>query len=306
MLASTTKLISNYKEKKEIISNTRKIISHLAEDIGERSLNRYDNLLRAGDFIKKYFEEYGHKPKEESFTVNAKKVSNIIAEIKGYEDPEKIIILGAHYDTVEGTPGADDNASAVAGLLEIYRLASRFRFRKTVRFAAFTLEEPPHFSSEEMGSMVHAKGCKARKENIELMICLEMIGFACKRCLQKFPNDEMKKKYPPYGDYLAVAATPSMSEHVYAWKKRYNAHAKHKIYDMIAPASIPGIDLSDHSSFIKNGFPAIMITDTGYYRNSNYHQSSDTADTINHDFLCDNIQNSFLALRDMLNSHDQD
>jgi Zn-dependent M28 family amino/carboxypeptidase len=299
-------MLTNYKEKKEIISNTYKIIFFLASEIGERTLNKYENLVRSGEFIKNYFSEFGHEPREESYTVQSKKVSNIIAEIKGYEEPEKIIILGAHYDTVQDSPGADDNASAVAGLLEIYRLASKFKFRRTVRFVAFTLEEPPHFSTDNMGSMVHAKGCISRKENIELMICLEMIGFASKKCLQKFPNDFFKNKYPPRGDYLAVAGTPSMSEHVFAWKKRYNTYAKHKIFDLIAPASIRGIDLSDHASFMKNGIPAIMITDTGFYRNNNYHQKSDTFDTINHDFLYHNIQNSFLALRDFLNSHNND
>ncbi len=298
-------ILTNFKEKKEIISNTTKIISHLAIDIGERTLNKYENLVQAGDFIKNYFLKFEHEPEEEAYTVQSKKVYNIITEIKGYEEPEKIIILGAHYDTVEGTPGADDNASAIAGLLEIYRLASKFKFKKTIRFVSFTLEEPPYFQTPEMGSMVHAKGCKSRKENIELMICLEMIGFGSKKCEQKFPNDDFRKKYPPYGDYLAVVAIPSLSQQVFAWKKSYNAHAKHKIYDLIAPASIRGIDLSDHASFIKNGFPAIMITDTGFYRNSNYHQSTDTADTINHDFLYHNIRNSFLALRDLLNTTDK-
>ena len=143
------------------------------------------------------------------------------------------------------------------------------------------------------------------QKNIELMICLEMIGFGSKKCIQRFPNDDFRKKYPPYGDYLAVVAIPSLSRQVFAWKKNYNAHAKHKIYDLIAPASIRGIDLSDHASFIKSGFPAIMITDTGFYRNNNYHQSTDTADTINHVFLYHNIRNSFFALRDLLNSTDK-
>jgi Zn-dependent M28 family amino/carboxypeptidase len=297
-------ILTNDQEKKEIIVNSKKIINSLAVDIGERTIGRYENLVRAGDFIKDYFSQYGHEPREESYTVNSKKVCNIITEIKGYERPEKTIILGAHYDTVEGTPGADDNASAVAGLLEIYRLASKYKFKKTIRFVSFTLEEPPFFQTDEMGSMVHAKGCRSRKEKIELMICLEMIGFGSKKCLQRFPNDEYRKKYPQYGDYLAVAGTPSMSEYVYAWKKKYNFHAKHKIFDLIAPASVRGIDLSDHSSFIKNGIPAIMISDTGYYRNLNYHQKTDTADTINHEFLYHNIKNSFLALRDFLNSSD--
>ncbi len=287
--------------RKNILINTQQIIRYLAVDLGERTLRNYDNLNKAKEFIKEYFSLNGHEPAEEKYNVLGKSVANVIVDIKGFEQPDSIVIVGAHYDTVEDTPGADDNASAVASLLELYRLLSPHKFRKTVRFVAFTLEEPPFFSSEQMGSMFHASHCKKRKENIELMVCLEMMGYASKRCRQDFPIEDMKKRYPSNGDYLGVFSLPSYAEYVYLWKKIYNDHAKHKIFDFIGPASIPGMDLSDHSSFMKMGFPAIMLSDTGYYRNKNYHCNGDSFDTINFKFLTENIMNSFEALRTILN-----
>jgi Zn-dependent M28 family amino/carboxypeptidase len=233
--------------------------------------------------------------------VNKKEVANIIAEIPGFENPDEIVVLGAHYDTIEGTPGADDNGSAIAGLLEIYRLLSHFKFKKTIRFVAFTLEEPPFFDTELMGSMHYATLCKKRKDNIVLMVCLEMIGFGWKKIEQEFPPHEIRMKAPKTGNFLTVVSLPSSCQYTYLWKKIYNSHAKNKIFDIIGPASIPGIALSDHASFVKNGYPGIMLCDTGFYRNKNYHTEDDTINTINFVFLAQNIMYSFYTLKEILN-----
>lgn len=288
-------------EKRRIRKNSKDIINYLSQTLGERTLRRYENLEGAGVYILDYFARYGHIPCAEEYIVDKSRVANIITEIRGFEEPERIILIGAHYDTIEDTPGADDNASAVAGLLELYRLLSPFRFRRTLRFVAFTLEEPPYFSSDAMGSMVHAGKSRRRKDRIDLMICLEMMGYAGKRIPQDFPMAEMKKIYPPYGNYLAVVSLPSSAPYTYLWKSIYNRHSRRKIFEMIGPASIPGMGLSDHHSFVKNGYPAIMLTDTAFYRNKNYHTEGDTFDTINFDFLSDNIMSSFITIREMAN-----
>ncbi|MCU0849160.1 MAG: M28 family peptidase [Spirochaetes bacterium] len=291
----------NIKERKAIQKNSLEIVRHLSHDLGERTIRRHENLEAARTFIKNYFSEFGHEPSEQTYAIKGTEVANIITEIRGFSRPDEIIVVGAHYDTVEDTPGADDNATAVAALLELYRLSSGHEFKKTVRFVAFTLEEPPFFSTEDMGSMRYACGCKKKNENIELMICLEMMGYGSKKHKQDFPMYEMKDKYPSGGDYLGVFSLPSLSEYVYLWKKIYNTHAKKKIFEIIAPASIRGMDLSDHSSFIRQGYPAIMLSDTGYYRNKNYHCPEDTYDTINYTFLTENIMDSFITLREILN-----
>lgn len=289
------------KERKRIIQNTREIIEYLAVEIGERTLYKYSNLERARRYINECFIQNGHTPIEEKYTVDGKEVANIVAEVRGFAQPDNIVIIGAHYDTVEGSPGADDNASSIAGLLELYRLLSRHTFKKTVRFVAFTLEEPPYFSTDQMGSWVHAAGCRDRNENIELMICLEMLGYGSKRHKQNFPSESIRAKFPLKGDFLVVVSLPSSSQHNYLWKRIYNQHAKHKIHDLIGPASIPGVTFSDHYCFTKIGYPGIMLTDTAFYRNQNYHTPDDTFETINFKFLTENIMNSFITLREILN-----
>jgi len=177
------------KLKKEIGKRSREIVSYLSVDLGERTLRKYDNLNRARSYILDYFSDKcpAAHISEETYIVQDREVSNIVAEIPGYEQPERIILIGAHYDTVEDTPGADDNATAIAALLEIYRMLAQQRHKKTIRFVAFTLEEPPFFSTDQMGSMKYAEICRAREEQIELMIAFDMLGFANKKVRQEFP-----------------------------------------------------------------------------------------------------------------------
>lgn len=293
-------LSNSSREKDRVLRNAKEILQYLSVTLGERTIRKYQNLEQARDYIMDYFSRYGYTPREETYSAAGKRVSNIIAEIPGTDFPDSIVLVGAHYDTIEDTPGADDNTSGVAALLEIYRLLSGRRYRKTVRFVAFVLEEPPFFSTDLMGSMVNAKNCRRRKDAIELMVCLEMLGFAARRCHQDYPLNHKHKEYPVCGNYISVISLPSNAESVYRWKKLYNEHARCKIFEYIGPASIPGMDLSDHTSFIRSGYPAIMISDTGFYRNKNYHSPDDTIDTINFKFMADVILNSTAALRDIL------
>ncbi len=293
------KLIDNIQSrriKKEVRLSSRETVRFLARELGERTLGRYENLDSAREYVNGRFREYGYDPVEETYRVEEKSTANISAEITGSEKPGEIILVGAHYDTVEDTPGADDNASGIAGLLELSRLAAGSIFKRTVRFTAFTLEEPPYFSTERMGSRVHAAGCRERNEDIRLMICLEMIGYGGKNISQNYPPGWNSSRYPERGDFFTVVALPSSSEQALLFKKAYNSRAVNKIYDLIAPASVPGVGHSDHSSFVHHGYPAIMLTDTGFYRNDNYHGREDTFDTLNFSFLADNIINIYNAL----------
>jgi hypothetical protein len=144
----------------------------LAETIGPRSYRDEANLSAAADFITHSFEAAGYTVAFQPYEVKGRTYRNIIAERRGTEEPDRILIVGAHYDTVEGSPGADDNASGVAVLLELARLHAETRFRKTMRFVAFTLEEPPFFRSRHMGSRVYARSLKERGEQVEGMLCL--------------------------------------------------------------------------------------------------------------------------------------
>ncbi len=289
----------NRSERRRIIANSRRIIRYLSADLGERTLRCYDNLNKARDFIAQTFVSQGGSAAFEEFKVDGMKVSNVISEIRGTESPDRIILIGAHYDTIEGTPGADDNASAVAGLLELHRLLSASPHRRTIRFVAFTLEEPPFFSTDLMGSMQHARRARERNDRIELMICLEMLGFAKRKVKQKFPYDDMKRDYPRYGNYLAVVAFPSSAEFAYLWRNLHNGVSSRRIYEMIGPSSIPGIGFSDHMSFNRYNYRNVMLTDTAFFRNGNYHTEHDTYDTINFRFLAENIRASHLVIKEI-------
>jgi len=291
---------SGWREYRQVRRNAKEILHYLSVDIGERTIRRRENLQQTRRFLIEWFRRYGVEPREDTYRAAGEEVANITAEIPGTEHAAGTILIGAHYDTIEGTPGADDNASGIAALLEIFRLLSGRRYRRSLRFVAFTLEEPPFFSTDLMGSMVYAKMCRKRNDRIELMVCLEMLGFASRHCKQDYPLNHNYKEFPKCGTYISVISLPSCSEYAYLWKQAYNKRARNKIYEYIGPASIPGMSLSDHMSFIRSGYPAIMISDTGFYRNKNYHTSDDTIDTINFDFLAEVIISSAAALADLL------
>jgi len=291
-----------------IMFNARAIIRTLSIKIGERSPRMHENLEKSRKFIVGKFIEYGGAPVEETYMLQKREYANIIAEIpaKSKKKNPGIILVGAHYDTVEGSCGANDNASGMAALLEIFRILSSHRYLRTIRFVAFTLEEPPHFNSETMGSMVHASGYRRSKEKIAMMISLDMLGFGGLFVKQQYPTEDMKKRFPDKGDFLTIAALPSHATYAYAFKKAFNHHckSKEKIHDVVAPASVHGVNCSDHLSFHRYGIPAILVSDTGHYRNENYHTCNDTENTINYRFLSRNIQKLAEAIQEVANKHD--
>jgi Zn-dependent M28 family amino/carboxypeptidase len=284
------KIIDSLHVNRLLISRVKETVKTLSVTIGERSAASYDDLEQARDYIISRFSEYGAVPSSETFKVQGRIYTNIVVEIPGKKKfRDEIIVVGAHYDTVEGSVGANDNATGIAGLIELYRVLSQHASKRTIRFVAFTLEEPPFFGSENMGSMVYASQCAKKNERILLMISLDMLGYAGRFVKQGYPFEDMKEHYPSKGNFISVSALPSYSEQAYLWKKIYDSYTKNCIHEFIAPASIEGINLSDHLSFHKNGFPALLISDTGIYRNENYHTENDTEDSINYRFLSENI-----------------
>lgn len=289
---------------RKVLLNSRETILYLSKKIGDRSPSQYDSLNSAKDYLISRFHAMGAEPLLESYTVDGREYTNIIIEIPGKKrSRNEIVIIGAHYDTVEGTPGANDNATGIAALIELYRLLSKHPMRRTVRLVAFTLEEPPFFNTDGMGSMVHACRCLNEKHNIVLMVSIDMIGFGGRFVKQEYPLGGMEGKYPSTGNFLSVAALPSHSQYAFLWKKHYNTHAskRNRIFEIVAPASVDGMNLSDHTSFHKSGFPSLLITDTGFYRNKTYHTEYDTEDTINYGFLAENITNIYHTVRDIVN-----
>ena len=272
-------------------------VKYLTEIQPARNYTNTDSLDKAADYLKKKFIEYGFKPVEQKYQVRGEEYRNIIASF-GPDDAPRIII-GAHYDVCGSQPGADDNASAVAGLLETARLLKREKpaLKYRVDFAAYTLEEPPFFRTEKMGSHVHAKSLKDDNIDVVGMICLEMIGYYTDAPRsQEFPFPFMKLFYPTTGDFIGVVGRFSDSKLIRQVKNGMKK-TDIKVRTLRAPPSVTGVDFSDHQSFWNLGYRAVMVTDTAFYRNPNYHETTDTIDTLDFDAMKEVVKGVYYAIK---------
>jgi hypothetical protein len=269
----------------------------LAETIGPRSYRDITNLAAAADFVTASLKASGFEVSFQSYEVKGHSYRNIIAERRGMEQPDQVLIVGAHYDTVDGTPGADDNASGVAVLLELARLHAETRFRKTVRFAAFTLEEPPFFRSRQMGSRVYARSLKERAEQVDAMLCLEMVGYySQEKGSQSFPLFWLRWRYPTTGNFITVVSNSASEPLQMRVRDALKARMALPVETFTGPWWIPGVDLSDHGSFWKEDYPAVMLTDTAFYRNPHYHRSTDRPETLDYGAMAELVQGMSGAL----------
>jgi Zn-dependent M28 family amino/carboxypeptidase len=267
-------------------ANLKEHVVMLSHKIGDRNIVAYEKLTKAADYITGQFEKYGYKVEFQTYEVDGKPVKNIIATKLGTKKPKEQIIVGAHYDTC-ANPGADDNASAVAGLLELARLMTDQPTGRTIKFIAFVNEEPPFFKTKNMGSMVYAQQAKARGDNIKAVIILEMIGYySDKPNSQKYPPF-FGRFYPDKGNFIAVVGNFASKPLVKKITNLFQQSSSFPIESIATFTFIPGIDWSDHWSFWQYGYPAIMITDTGFYRNPNYHKQSDTYETLNYENIAE-------------------
>jgi len=289
-----------------LIGDTRKLHGHVRQltvDIGSRSVYEYDKIEATREYIVSRLKAFGYIPSLQTYTYSGRKYSNVIASIRGAKLPDETVIIGAHYDTVFGTPGADDNASAVATLLEIARALKGFSLDRTLKLIFFVIEEPPVFRSEHMGSYVYAKEAKERNENIKSMISLEMLGYyANEKEGQSFPFPLMSLIYPSTPNFIAVVGNLSSRNLVRKVKNSLRASCGIPVETLSAFSFVPGVDFSDHRSFWKMGYPAVMITDTAFYRNPNYHTETDTIDTLDFDKMSDLLRGLIQAAKDLTDS----
>jgi Zn-dependent M28 family amino/carboxypeptidase len=247
--------------------------------------NPYDHfheLEKAAQYIYNEFSKVGLRIWEESFQWEGKRFKNIVAEKIGFRSPDKIFILSAHYDTVPGSPGADDNASAIAVLLEVARNIQKVNLGFTIRLIAFSLEEYGY-----IGSTHYAERARREGEKMMGMISLEMVGFTHSR--QNYPPYINLKYYPLLGDFIGIIGnerSKALLEKVYQSFRIYIPQLPTEFF--LVPGNGDGMEevrLSDHSPFWDQGFPALMVTDTGFLRNPNYHLSSDTMETLDFEFM---------------------
>ncbi len=269
--------------KKKMIDNLKRTVSILSHEIGSRAYYEVPALNRAAEYITTEFTRYGYKVSSQVFEVRGNEYRNIFVEISGKTSPDKIIVIGAHYDTVAGTPGADDNASGIAGLLELARLLSKSSFHRTVHFVAFSLEEPPFFRTRNMGSYRYAKSLNEADKDVEGMICLEMIGyFTDLEESQHYPLPFFRLFYPKKGNFIALVSNIQSKAFLQRVKRSFRKGTDLPVDSLSALSIIPGVDFSDHRSFWRFGYDALMVTDTSFYRNPYYHGAGDLPETLDY------------------------
>jgi hypothetical protein len=277
--------------------NLKKTVQFLTSTDKPRNFYNQAALNASASFIFSELKKYGYEPEEQKYIVDGVEVKNIICSY-GPSDAERVIV-GAHYDVCEEQAGADDNASGIAGLLELARILnlSKPQLSYRIDFVAYTLEEPPFFRSAQMGSAVHAKYLYDNNIKVKAMICLEMIGyFSDKPKSQEYPVKALKAMYPGTGNFIAVVGKMGDSELTKHMKKHMLEGSSIGVESINAPESMTGIDFSDHLNYWLYKFRAVMITDTSFYRNKNYHQKTDTMDTLNFSKMAEVVKGVYWGL----------
>jgi Zn-dependent M28 family amino/carboxypeptidase len=277
--------------------NLKAHVEALTKTIGERSVSRLWNLEKTAEYIEAFYQGIDISSRREPVLYGKKTVSNIVADIPVRKGDSKVFLkvflIGAHYDSLKGTVGADDNASAVAVQLEVARVLAGLKkpenLNLTVRFVSFALEEPPAYATRSMGSRVYARKAKNAKERIDGMICLEMVGYTCREpgC-QSYPFPLMFFGYPKIGNYIGIVGNYRSRKFTASLVQSFEKNKLLPVVKLTVPASgylIPNVRLSDHASFWDQGYSAVMITDTAFYRNPHYHTTSDTMDKLDFSFM---------------------
>lgn len=278
----------------------RRDIDYLAGVIGERNVYCYPKLCEAAAFIEESFRQSGYRPVRQEYEARDKKFFNIEVEIRGEDLAHEIIVVGAHYDTERGSPGADDNGSGVAAVLALSRWFADKKPRRTLRFVAFANEERPFLRTEKMGSRVYARRCRERGENIVAMFSLEMLG-----CYSEERGSQWLSffglLYPSQGNFILFATNPSSRTLLRQATESFRQHTDVRYETITLPGFLPGARSSDHWSFWQEGYRALMLTDTAALRYRHYHKGSDTADKINYAFLagiCEGVKGLLANLVD--------
>lgn len=283
-------------------SDTVQLKNHLLAITQTEQFRNYRNqkaLETVSEYIYNQLNQYCDTVYYQVFFVDHTEYRNVVARLGASSLPK--IVIGAHYDVAGNQAGADDNASGVAGLLELARLCAKQHPSYQIEFVAYTLEEPPFFGSQQMGSFIHAQSLQQTKQQIVGMICLEMIGyFSDQPKSQTYPLSFLKLFYGSVGNYITIVRRFGDGRFCRKFTRamKFNTYLPTKTFRGLS--IVPGIDFSDHRNYWHFGYDAVMITNTAFYRNFNYHETSDTIETINFNrmaLVVDEVYQALLLLR---------
>lgn len=275
-------------------------VEYLALEIGRRPASRVDLLKKVADRLTDAFSDLGYEVSHQHVPYKKTHHINVIGQPKGSVDISAdmpLLVVGVHYDTISTSPGADDNASAVAGLVELARLLADAP-PANVRLVAFCPEEPPAYRTKRMGSYVYAHSLKKARVKVKGMICLEMIGyFSDTPGSQSYPVPFMNTIYPNAGNFIAIVGNIKSTAWTRKLKKTFKTGTELPVETLNAPSIMVGIDFSDHWSFNKFGYPAAMVTDTAFYRTPHYHLPTDLPDTLDYEKMAGVVDGLAAAVR---------
>jgi len=271
-----------------IINNLHSTVKILSQDIGVRNVMLPGHLNHAATYIVKSLQSLGYTVVEQEYRPYGRRVKNIIA-FTGDNIPPESIIVGAHYDTCM-TPGADDNASGVAGLLELARQLKGVTLKTPIVFVAFVNEEPPFFTTNAMGSYVFAKYLKKYKKTVKAAVILEMLGYYNEDFSSQRYLPLLGPFFPNQANFVAVVGNFPSANVVINLVEGMSKGADFPVRSIVAPSFLPGVYFSDQWSFWKTGYPAVMVTDTAFLRYKHYHKRTDTIEKLNFIKMCYVIQ----------------
>jgi hypothetical protein len=288
-------------------------VSALAADIGERNLLHPGSLDRAARYVRGELERSGYEVREQEFRVGEHTVAtrqggrpvpggtvrNLEARLTATSPPSEIVVVGAHYDTVLGSPGADDNASGVAALLELARRLRQARLGREVRFAFFVNEEAPYYGADAMGSLVYARACKEVGDRVVAMLSLETLGYySDTKGSQRIPWF-LRPFYPSRGNFVAFVSDTRSRSLVRRTVRAFRGSAQVGSRGAAVPRWVEGVAWSDHWSFWQMGYPALMVTDTAFLRNPHYHTAGDLPPTLDLDRLAEVVEGLAAAVQEL-------
>ncbi|MEN8140707.1 MAG: M28 family peptidase [Thermodesulfobacteriota bacterium] len=257
----------------------------LAEEIGVRNIWRHKSMAKTVAYLEGEFAALGYAVRRLPYEVDGIKGTNLEVEIGGGEKSSEIVLVGAHYDTVAGCPGANDNGSGLAVLLELARLLAGRQPQRTIRLVAFANEEAPFFRGQAMGSGVYARAARKQGEDIRAMLALETMGYYSDEPASQHYPFPLGYFYPDRANFIAFVGNIGSRQLVRQTIGAFRRHGQFPSEGLAAPAFVTGVSWSDHRSFWQQGYPAIMVTDTAFYRYSAYHSPQDTAEKLDYERL---------------------